>query len=59
MPTEPSTDSQKLEAQQVLDRLDERHLIPFKLKAFKVESIGLDKFMVYFHDSRLPAVMLS
>jgi hypothetical protein len=60
IPTESSTaDTLKLEAQQVLDELDRRHLIRFKLTAFKVESLGLGKYMIYFHDSRLPALMIS
>jgi len=54
-----SADSRQSEAQQVLDELDRRHLILFKLSAFKVEWIGLDKYMIYFHDSRLPALMIS
>jgi hypothetical protein len=59
-PTESFTaDTLKLEAQQVLDDLDRRHLIRFKLTAFEVESIGLGKYMIYFHDSRLPALLIS
>jgi hypothetical protein len=53
-----SADTLKLKAQKVLDELDTRHLLPFKLTAFRVEWIGLDKYMIYFHDSRLPAIMV-
>lgn len=60
MPAQPPpTDVLKMEAQQVLDELLRRDLIPFKLTAYKVESIELDKYMIYFHDARLPDLMIS
>jgi hypothetical protein len=60
LPTESSTAVKfKSEAQNVLDELHGQQLIPFKLTAFKVESIGRDQYMSYFHDGRLPALMVS
>jgi hypothetical protein len=60
MPAESSAaDTLKFEAQQVLDDLLRRDLIPFPLTAFKVEWIGLDKYVIYFHDSRLPSIIVS
>ena len=50
---------QKAEAQQALDELFSKHLLPFKLSAREVESIGLEEHIVRFHDSRLPSVDVS
>jgi hypothetical protein len=59
MPAESSADILKLEAQQVLDELYGQRLNSFKPTAFKVEWIGFNNYMIYFHDSRLPEVMVS
>jgi hypothetical protein len=49
-------EDQKTEAQQVLDDLFGKHLIPFKLTAHKVELVGGDDYIVLFNDSRLYSV---
>jgi hypothetical protein len=53
--------SEKLtsEAQSVLDRLWSEKLIPFPLTAHKVESLGMDEYIIRFHDSRLHSVEVS
>jgi hypothetical protein len=58
-PASSTADALKLEAQQVLDELFRRHLIRFQLTAFKVELTGLNKYMIYFYDSRFDSVMVS
>jgi len=45
--------------QAVLDDLWAKRLIPFQLTAHKVESIGLEDYIVRFYDSRMPSVKLS
>ena len=50
---------QKAEAQQALDELFSEHLLPFKLSANRVEPIGLQEYIVHFHDSRLNSVIVS
>ena len=52
-------ESMKLGAQQTLDELFAAGLIPFKLSARVVESIGEDEYIVRFHDSRLYSVDVS
>jgi len=47
---------QKTEAQQTLDELFTNHLIPFKLIAHTVESVGVGDYIVLFNDSRLYSV---
>ena len=49
----------RAEAQQSLDELFSEHLLPFKLSACLVESIGGEEYIVRFHDSRLRSVDLS
>jgi hypothetical protein len=49
----------KLEAQQTLDELFANSLIPFKLTARVVESIGMEEYIVRFHESRLYSVDVS
>jgi hypothetical protein len=51
--------SMKLGAQQTLDELFVEGLIPFRLSAGSVESIGMDEYIVRFHDSRLYSVDVS
>jgi hypothetical protein len=46
-------------AQQTLDELLSEHLIPFKLSARMVESMGQGEYIVRFHDSRLRSVDVS
>ena len=43
----------------MLDDLWAENLIPFQLTAHKVESIGLEEYIVRFHDSRLHSVDVS
>ena len=52
-------ESMKLGAQQTLDELFAESLIPFKLSARVVESIGQEEYIVRFHDSRLYSVDVS
>ena len=52
-------EEQQAEAQQALDELFIEHLIPFKLSAHKLESIGSEEYIVRFHDSRLRSVDIS
>jgi hypothetical protein len=47
------------EAQLVLDNLSKDELIPFRLRAEKVESVGPDEYIVRFYDSRLRSVDVS
>lgn len=49
----------RAEAQQTLDELFADNLIPFKLTARVVESIGMDEYIVRFHDSRLYSIDVS
>jgi hypothetical protein len=49
----------KLGAQQTLDELFEERLIPFKLSARVVESVGMEEYIVRFHDSRLYSIDVS
>ena len=44
------------EAQSVFDDLWAENLIPFQLTAHKVKSVGLEEYIVRFHDSRLHSV---
>ena len=50
---------QRAEAQQILDELFSERLLPFKLSAHRVESIGCEEYIVRFHDSRLPSLDVS
>ncbi len=52
-------DDLKAEAQQVLDQLFGEQLLPFKLFARRVESIGLEEYIVRFHDSPLQSIDVS
>ena len=52
-------EEQKAEAQQALDELFSERLLPFKLSAHRVTSIGLEEYIVYFHDSRLRSLDIS
>ena len=52
-------ETMKLGAQQILDELFAESLIPFKLFARVVESIGEEVYIVRFHDSRLYSVDVS
>jgi hypothetical protein len=47
------------EAQSVLDNLWTEKLIPFELTAHKVESLGMDEYIIRFHDSRMRSVDVS
>lgn len=48
-----------LEAQSALDDLWAEKVIPFELTAHRVESLGLEEYIVRFHDSRLRSVDVS
>jgi hypothetical protein len=48
-----------VEAQSVLDDLWAENLIPFQLTAHKVDSIGLEEYIVRFYDRRLHSVDVS
>ena len=52
-------ESMKLGAQQTLDELFAESLIPFKLSARVVESLGLEEYIVRFHGSRLHSIDVS
>ena len=49
----------ELGAQEMLDELFIESLIPFRLFARAVESIGMEEYIVRFHDSRLHSVDVS
>ena len=53
------TQAMKLGAQETLDELFVESLIPFKLWACQVDSLGMEEYIVRFHDSRLHSVDLS
>jgi hypothetical protein len=55
----PDLTSMKLGAQQTLDELFVEGLIPFKLSAQLVESLGMEEYIVRFYDSRLYSVDVS
>ena len=52
-------EEQKLDAQRVLDELQAEGLLPFKLTAHEVDSIGAAEYIVRFYDSRLHSVDVS
>ena len=52
-------ETQQYEAQQALDGLFSEHLLLFKLSAHRVEPIGLQEYIIHFHDSRLNSVIVS
>ena len=47
------------EAQAVLDDLWAENLIPFQLTALRVESVGLEEYIIRFSHSRLHSVDVS
>jgi hypothetical protein len=49
----------KAEAQELLDELFRNRVLGFKLTVFLVEHLGGEKYIVRFHDSRLPSIDLS
>jgi hypothetical protein len=53
------TELMKVGVQQTLDELFAESLIPFKLSARAVESIGMEEYIVRFHDSRLYSIDVS
>jgi hypothetical protein len=52
-------ESMRVGAQQSLDELFAERLIPFPLSARVVESLGLEEYIVRFHDAPLHAVDVS
>ena len=49
----------RLGAQQTLDELFAERLIPFALSAEVVDSLGLEEYIVRFHDARLHSIDVS
>ena len=49
----------KSEAQETLDDLFAEGQIPFELSARAVESIGMEEYIIRFHDSRLFSIDVS
>jgi hypothetical protein len=54
-----NSQSMQMEAQQTLDELFAADQIPFALTARAVESLGMEEFIVRFHESRLRSVDVS
>lgn len=54
-----TVEAMRVGAQQSLDELFAERLIPFALSAQVVESLGLEEYIVRFHDARLRAVDVS
>jgi hypothetical protein len=52
-------EAMKVGAQQTLDELFAGSLIPFPLSARVVDSIGMEEYIVRFHDSRLYSIDVS
>lgn len=52
-------EDQKVDAQETLDELFSENLIPFRLVAHSLESVGSEEYIVRFRDSRLPSVDIS
>ena len=52
-------ETMKLGAQQTLDELFDQNLIPFILSALVVESLGMEEYIIRFHDSRLRSLDIS
>jgi hypothetical protein len=57
MQTQP--ENMQTSAQQGLDELFAEGLLPFKLSAHGIDSLGYDEYIVRFHDSRLHSVDVS
>ena len=49
----------RTEAQHAVDGLFSEGQLPFKLTAHKVEPVGLQEYVVRFHDSRLHSVIVA
>jgi len=49
----------QIEAQDAIDQLFSEGQLPFKLIARKVEPIGLQEYVIRFHDSRLRSVIVA
>jgi len=49
----------KAGAQEVLDELFRIKLLPFKLTAHRIDSVGLEEYIVRFNDNRLRSVDVS
>lgn len=49
----------KSEAQEMLDDLFAEGQIPFELSARAVESLGMEEYIIRFHDSRLFSIDVS
>ncbi len=56
---ETELESMRADAQQTLDQLFAERLLPFALSARLVDSLGLEEYIVRFHDGRLHSVDVS
>lgn len=54
-----SLEKLRLEAKSELEKLWAENLIPFELEARKIDYLGLDEYIIRFHDSRLRSVDVS
>ena len=52
-------EDQQADAQRVLDELFSKQVLPFKLSAEKVESLGEGELIVRFYDSRIHSIDVS
>src|SRR6185295_9175026 len=52
-------ESLKLVVQETLDELLTENLIPFGLSVQEVKSIGMEEYIIHFHDSWLPSLDVS
>ena len=52
-------ESLKLVVQETLDELFAENLIPFGLSVQEVKSIGMEEYIIHFHDSWLPSLDVS
>jgi hypothetical protein len=55
----PDIENIRLKAQDTLDELFTEHLIPFKLSARELESLGSGEYIIRFYDNRLSSMDIS
>jgi hypothetical protein len=55
----PDIENIRSRAQDALDELFTKHLIPFPMFAIKVDRIGNEEYIVRFYDSRLHSLDIS
>lgn len=56
---EPDIQRIQLQAQTILDQLFTEHSLPFELSAHLVDRIGINEYIIRFHDSRLHSIDIS